>query len=380
MSLVCCTGAVGGPQNNGIEVTGLVREFKNGPRAVDGIDLDVAPGRDLRLPRPERRRQVDHRPHADHAAAPHRRHREGRRLRHRHASGAGRPRRDRRRPAGGRARPAADRRASTCACRPAMHGLPKAERPPRRRADRAGRPRRRRRPQRRRLLGRHEAPARPGAGAGPRPAGPLPRRAHHRARHPEPHRAVGRGRAPRRATRASPSSSPPSTSRRPTSSPTASGSSTTARSSPRARPTALKAEIGRPTVEAVPADPAGPRARRRSAPSASASRPRPRPARSAVRLSDGVDELAAIVRALDAEGIRIGQLDLHAPSLDDVFLAKTGRSPRGRRRRGRAPRARPASTSAVAAEVRGACGSHPRRQIRELARPLGDARPCASRR
>jgi ABC-2 type transport system ATP-binding protein len=29
----------------GIEVEGLVREFKNGPRAVDGIDLRVAPGR-----------------------------------------------------------------------------------------------------------------------------------------------------------------------------------------------------------------------------------------------------------------------------------------------------------------------------------------------
>ena len=28
----------------GIEVDGLVREFKNGPRAVDGIDLRVAPG------------------------------------------------------------------------------------------------------------------------------------------------------------------------------------------------------------------------------------------------------------------------------------------------------------------------------------------------
>src|SRR4026207_2257712 len=27
-----------------IEATGLVREFKNGPRAVDGIDLGVAPG------------------------------------------------------------------------------------------------------------------------------------------------------------------------------------------------------------------------------------------------------------------------------------------------------------------------------------------------
>ncbi len=29
---------------SGIEVQGLVREFKNGPRAVDGIDLEVAPG------------------------------------------------------------------------------------------------------------------------------------------------------------------------------------------------------------------------------------------------------------------------------------------------------------------------------------------------
>ena len=29
---------------HGIEVEGLVREFKNGPRAVDGIDLRVEPG------------------------------------------------------------------------------------------------------------------------------------------------------------------------------------------------------------------------------------------------------------------------------------------------------------------------------------------------
>src|SRR2546428_1362369 len=31
-------------QPNGIEVEGLVRVFKNGPRAVDGIDLRVEPG------------------------------------------------------------------------------------------------------------------------------------------------------------------------------------------------------------------------------------------------------------------------------------------------------------------------------------------------
>src|SRR5215204_5811174 len=30
--------------DNGIEVRGLVKEFKKGPRAVDGIDLTVAPG------------------------------------------------------------------------------------------------------------------------------------------------------------------------------------------------------------------------------------------------------------------------------------------------------------------------------------------------
>ena len=32
------------PQQNGIEVEKLVREYKKGPRAVDGIDISVAPG------------------------------------------------------------------------------------------------------------------------------------------------------------------------------------------------------------------------------------------------------------------------------------------------------------------------------------------------
>jgi len=43
----------------------------------------------------------------------------------------------------------------------------------------------------------------------------------------------------------------------------------------------------------------------------------------AVRL-DGEADLADVVRALDAEGVRHEDLRLHAPSLDDVFLAKTG--------------------------------------------------------
>jgi ABC-2 type transport system ATP-binding protein len=33
-----------------------------------------------------------------------------------------------------------------------------------------------------------------------------------------------------------------------------------------------------------------------------------------------------VVRALDANGLAVDNLTLHAPSLDDVFLAKTGRS------------------------------------------------------
>jgi ABC-2 type transport system ATP-binding protein len=36
-----------------------------------------------------------------------------------------------------------------------------------------------------------------------------------------------------------------------------------------------------------------------------------------------------VVRALDGEQIAIEHLQLHAPSLNDVFLAKTGRSLEG---------------------------------------------------
>ena len=36
-----------------------------------------------------------------------------------------------------------------------------------------------------------------------------------------------------------------------------------------------------------------------------------------------------MVRALDSESIEIQDLQLHAPTLDDVFLAKTGRSLEG---------------------------------------------------
>ena len=93
-------------------------------------------------------------------------------------------------------------------------------------------------------------------------------------------------------------------------------------------PAALKAEIGRPTVEAVPRDPSEHERTQavlgRFGEVAGAS-----PKGAAVRLAGGESELAEVVRALDSEGIAIERLQLHAPSLDDVFLTKTGRSLEG---------------------------------------------------
>ena len=59
-----------------------------------------------------------------------------------------------------------------------------------------------------------------------------------------------------------------------------------------------------------------------------------------MRLEGGESQLAEVVRALDAEGIAIEQLQLHAPSLDDVFLAKTGRSLEGAGEEDEEPRRR----------------------------------------
>jgi ABC-2 type transport system ATP-binding protein len=92
-------------------------------------------------------------------------------------------------------------------------------------------------------------------------------------------------------------------------------------------PSELKEEIGRPTVEVVPADPAQREDVARTlelfgTPTTGA------PGTVCVRVERDSD-LAEIVRALDAEDLHVEHVLLHAPSLDDVFLAKTGRSLEG---------------------------------------------------
>ena len=91
-------------------------------------------------------------------------------------------------------------------------------------------------------------------------------------------------------------------------------------------PEALKAEIGRPSVEATPDEP-GQRAPVVGVLGRFGEEIPAQPGAVAVRLDRG--DLADVVRALDAEGLKVSNLRLDAPTLDDVFLEKTGRSLEG---------------------------------------------------
>jgi ABC-2 type transport system ATP-binding protein len=89
-------------------------------------------------------------------------------------------------------------------------------------------------------------------------------------------------------------------------------------------PAALKAEVGDPTLEVALAEDAD--HGRGAAALAPFGEPVPsRPGTVAVRLPGGASALPAVVRALDAAGVAAAGLDLRLPSLDDVFAAKTGR-------------------------------------------------------
>ena len=102
-------------------------------------------------------------------------------------------------------------------------------------------------------------------------------------------------------------------------------------------------------------------------------RPRTPAARKASRCGScpAASGLAEVVRALDSEGIAIADLQLHAPSLDDVFLAKTGRSLEGAERgRGGATRPRAEAAAGVSAQPRTQVGQLARRSVlRTLRQP-----------
>jgi len=91
-------------------------------------------------------------------------------------------------------------------------------------------------------------------------------------------------------------------------------------------PAELKAEIGRPSVHAIPrSDDDRPKIVEFLA---QFGEPLASTRDVAVRLREGLG-LTDIVRAVDANGVDIADIELHAPTLDDVFLAKTGRTLEG---------------------------------------------------
>ena len=91
-------------------------------------------------------------------------------------------------------------------------------------------------------------------------------------------------------------------------------------------PAALKAEIGTPTIEVVPTNGTTTAALGDVLAHFGSVVDAARPSAVAARLSHGAESLADIIRAFDTQGLQIETFQLHQPTLDDVFLAKTGES------------------------------------------------------
>jgi ABC-2 type transport system ATP-binding protein len=92
-------------------------------------------------------------------------------------------------------------------------------------------------------------------------------------------------------------------------------------------PAALKAEVGRPHLELRIADGSAERAREVVGDFGDCLHSENGSV--AVALEHGVSDVAPIVRALDHAGLTVERLDIIEPTLDDVFLATTGRTLEG---------------------------------------------------
>jgi ABC-2 type transport system ATP-binding protein len=91
-------------------------------------------------------------------------------------------------------------------------------------------------------------------------------------------------------------------------------------------PRALKARVGEPTVHVELADAASAaRAREALAGIGRLEPPSERaPCRVALRAAAGTGAIAPVVRALDEHGVEVESVELEEPTLDDVFVAVTG--------------------------------------------------------
>jgi ABC-2 type transport system ATP-binding protein len=91
-------------------------------------------------------------------------------------------------------------------------------------------------------------------------------------------------------------------------------------------PTSLKEEIGRPSIHVTPCREED---RQRIAELMKQyGEPLGSERELVVRLREGIG-LVDVIRAMDADGVVVDDIELRAPTLDDVFLAKTGRTLEG---------------------------------------------------
>jgi ABC-2 type transport system ATP-binding protein len=90
-------------------------------------------------------------------------------------------------------------------------------------------------------------------------------------------------------------------------------------------PAALKAQVGRPHLEIALADGADREHAREVVAAFGAPLPPSEGFELAVTVAEGATEIAGVVRALDEAGFIVASLELVEPSLDDVFVEKTGR-------------------------------------------------------
>ncbi len=89
-------------------------------------------------------------------------------------------------------------------------------------------------------------------------------------------------------------------------------------------PAVLKAEVGRPHLDLVLADGSDLSAARDVVARFGDHRPTTEACHLSIALERGAPDIAPILRALDDAGFEVAELELKQPTLDDVFLDKTG--------------------------------------------------------
>jgi ABC-2 type transport system ATP-binding protein len=90
-------------------------------------------------------------------------------------------------------------------------------------------------------------------------------------------------------------------------------------------PAALKAEVGRPHLDLTFADGADLEFAHEVMGRFGDHRPASEGCHLSIAIAGGATEIAPVVRALDDEGLAVASLELVQPTLDDVFVEKTGR-------------------------------------------------------